>query len=102
MYQLMMQLHPSTDPIYRGLIEIDIDPAAERYAVLDRRSMSIVYAGVKPMSGNAKLITPLSYTVDHNLMVLNIDDAGAPVYYVAGNDKVQAQLVDARTVTLNP
>lgn len=95
--QFTMQL-----PLNRGLVEIDIDPAAERYIVLDRRNMALIYTGFKPESGNARLIVPLQYTLDNNLIVLILDDAGSPSYYVTGNDKVQAALVDARTVTLNP
>lgn len=85
-----------------GLVEIDIDPVAERYCILDRNTFSMVYAGAKPQVGNARTIVPLEYTIDFNLMVLILDDAGEPLSYVAGNDKVQAELVDARTVMLNP
>ena len=91
-----------TEPIERGLVEIDIDPAAERYVILDRRTMGLVYTGVVLSAGNARVITPVQYTIEHDLMVLILDDAGDPLHYVTGNDKVQAELVDARTVTLNP
>lgn len=84
-----------------GVVELDLDPAAERYAVLDRRSLMPFFVGAKP-TGNAKIRVPLSYTIDNNIMALILDDTGSPSYYVTGNDKVQAALVDARTVTLNP
>lgn len=85
-----------------GLVEVDLDPSAERYSVLDRITMGLIFTGFKPESGNARIIVPLKYTIDYNLMVLILDDAGDPLSYVAGNDKVQAELVDARTVILNP
>ncbi|MBU2113722.1 MAG: hypothetical protein KKE94_08095 [Gammaproteobacteria bacterium] len=88
-------------PINMAVVELDIDPAAERYAVLDRRSLIPFFVGPTP-AGNAKIRVPLSYTIDNNLMALILDDTGSPSYYVTGNDKVQAALVDARTVTLNP
>ncbi|CAM3896548.1 hypothetical protein [Rheinheimera salexigens] len=86
----------------RGLIELDIDPEADRYSILDRNTMSLVYTNFKPVAGNVKIIVPLEYTTNHNLMALILDDSGTPMHYVTGNDKIQAQLVDARTVTLNP
>lgn len=93
---------PATTPINAAVVELDIDPAAERYIVMDRVNLSVLWHGVPPAAGNAKIRVPLSYSIDYNLMVLVIDDVGSPAYYVTGNDKVQAQLVDARTVTLNP
>jgi hypothetical protein len=88
--------------INRGMLENNIDPAAERYIVMDRLNLSVIWHGVKPASGNAKIIVPLEYTIGHNLMALILDDTGTPMHYVTGNDKIQAQLVDARMVTLNP
>ncbi|WP_166838711.1 hypothetical protein [Rheinheimera pleomorphica] len=93
---------PFTTPINCGLIELDIDPAAERYVVMDRINLTVLWHGVPPAVGNAKIRLPLSYTIENNLMALILDDAGSPSYYVNGNDKIQASLVDARTVQLNP
>ncbi|PKM17406.1 MAG: hypothetical protein CVV11_19805 [Gammaproteobacteria bacterium HGW-Gammaproteobacteria-15] len=98
----LFSVGPAIDqPVNMGLIEVDIDPLAERYIVMDRANLSVLWHGVPP-EGNAKIRVPLNYTFDYNLMVLVIDDAGSPAYYVTGNDKMQAALVDARTVTLNP
>ena len=93
---------PPTTPLNAALIELDIDPAAERYIVMDRGNLTVLWHGVPPAVGTAKIRVPLSYTIDNNIMALILDDAGSPSYYVTGNDKVQASLVDARTVTLNP
>lgn len=93
---------PLAVPVNAGIVELDIDPAAERYIVMDRVNLSVLWHGVPPAAGNAKIRVPLSYTIDYNLMVLVIDDVGAESYYLTGNDKYQAALVDARTVALNP
>lgn len=99
----LLQYDPQpTTPLNAGLIELDIDPAAERYIVMDRVNLTVLWHGLPPATGNAKIRVPLNYTVDNNIMALILDDAGSPSYYVTGNDKVQAELVDARTVQLNP
>lgn len=85
-----------------AVLELDADTAAERYAVLDRNTMSLIFTNFKPAIGNIKIVVPMQYTIDYNLMALILDDTGTPMHYVAGNDKIQAQLVDARTVTINP
>ncbi|MBV2127916.1 hypothetical protein [Arsukibacterium indicum] len=97
---LVAEIRPGANN--QGLIELDFDPAAERYAVMDRGDLTQLWHGVVPPTNPAKIIVPYKYTFDYNLMVLIIDDAGEPLHYVTGNDKVQAQLVDARLVTLNP
>lgn len=89
-------------PVNVAVVEMDIDPAAERYTVMDRLNLSVIWHGVKPEAGNARIIVPLEYTIDYNIMALILDDTGTPMHYITGNDKIQAQLVDARTVTLNP
>lgn len=89
-------------PINIGLIELDFDPAAERYGVIDRRNMNRVWVGQVPATNPAKIIVPIEYTTSNNLLVMIFDDSGSPSYNMVGNDKVQAQLVDARTVTTNP
>jgi hypothetical protein len=85
-----------------GFLEIDFDPDAERYMVLDRRNAGIIWLGPVPQTNPAKLIVPIEYTTSNNLLVMLFDDAGDPRYNMVGNDMVQAQLVDARTVTTNP
>lgn len=98
---MILTLVRDTSDHNMAMVELDLDPAAERYAVLDRRSLMPFFVGPTP-AGNAKIRVPLSYTVDNNIMAFILDDTGSPSYYVTGNDKVQAALVDARTVTLNP
>ncbi|WP_027671307.1 hypothetical protein [Rheinheimera baltica] len=99
---MILSFKPIVPETNRGMVELDFDPAAERYAVLDRASMTMLWNGPVPPANPAKIIVPFEYTNNFNLMVLNIDDSGTPSYYVAGNDKVQARVVDARLITLNP
>ena len=102
MLSIHLKFFGNAQPINRGMLDVDIDAAAERYIVMDNRNLSVFWHGFRPAEGSAKIIVPFEYTNNFNLMVLIIDDVGDPLYYVTGADKVQAQLVDARTVTLNP
>ena len=90
-----------SEPVNVGLVELDFDSKAERYGIVDRLSMALVYSGKVPATNPAKTIVPLKYTTSNDLLVMIFDDAGSPSYNMVGNDKVQAQLVDARTVTTN-
>jgi hypothetical protein len=87
----------STEPVLRGLLEIDSDPATTRFCVMDRVSLEIVRASSPSVIES--LVVPVDYTVGFELMVLIFDDSGDPAFYVTGNDKVQAQLINARTLT---
>lgn len=91
-----------TEPLPVALVELDFDPAAERYGVIDRRDLSLIWNGPVPPTNPAKLVVPIEYATSNNLLVMIFDDSGSPSYNMVGNDKVQAQLVDARTVTTNP
>lgn len=85
-----------------GFLELDFDPAAERYGIIDRRDFAFVWNGPVPPTNPAKLVLPIDYTTGNNLMVMIFDESGTPTYNAAVNDKVQAQIVDARLVTTNP
>jgi len=89
---------PGTAPLHRGIVELDIDPAAERYAVLDRRDMKPLMFGVRPTTGVVRFIVPFDYTTNNHLLFLILDDTGSPAYDVAGTDKKKADLVDAKNV----
>ena len=99
----LVRFEPQTTATFNaGIIEIDADPLAERYIVMDRLSLNVLWHGVTPATGNAKIIVPFEYTNNYSLMALIIDDAGDPLHYVTGNDKVQASIVNARIELLNP
>ena len=102
---MTLSLKVTNDPtpaVFFGLLELDFDPVAERYAVLDRRDLSIRWQGPTPAVNPIKLILPAQFATQNNLLVMIFDDSGSPSYNMVGNDKVQAQLVDARNITTNP
>lgn len=99
---MILSIKADNKPYSVGLIELDFDPAAERYAVIDRRNTNVFWVGPVPVNNPAKVVVPIDYTTSNNLLVMIFDDTGSPSYNMVGNDKVQAQLVDARTVTTNP
>ncbi|MEE2025024.1 hypothetical protein [Alkalimonas mucilaginosa] len=97
----MYQFEPQKDvPVHRGLVEIDIDIDAERYLIMHRRTLMVLMHAPVPASNIARVLVPFEHTNQHDLMVMILDDDNE--YNMAGNDKVQAQLVDARTVNFNP
>lgn len=97
---LVMFEQPNTTSLQRGLLEIDIDPLAERYAVQSRLDGFLYWMGPKPADNIAKLIVPLEFVGSNDLQVIIYDDSG--IYNAAIVDKVQPDLVNAKTVTLNP
>ncbi|WP_445425165.1 hypothetical protein [Alishewanella sp. HL-SH06] len=102
MIHLFNVINKTTAQLFIGFLELDLDPLAERYCVANRKNLEPVWLGPLPNTSPVKLVVPIEYTNKNDLMVIIFDDAGTPSYNMAGNDKVQAQLVDARTVTLNP
>lgn len=96
MTPLVMFEQPNTVPISRGLITADVDTAAERFVIMDRRNMQPVFHGVKPASSIANIIVPFEYTNGFHLVVFIIDDTGTPSYNMMAADKVKAELVNAK------
>lgn len=87
---------PNTVPVSRGLITADIDPAAERFLIMDRRNVQPIFHGVKPASSIANIVVPFEYTNGFHLVVFIIDDAGTPSYNMMAADKVKAELINAK------
>lgn len=85
-------------PLNIGLLELDVDPLAERYSVIDRNTFSCLKFGLKPASGIVKILLPVKYATGSNLMVCILDDDRA--YNAKVADGVKLQLVDMSTVTL--
>lgn len=96
MTHLVMFEQPNATPLSRGLVTVDIDPAAERVAILDRRNLLLLFNGVKPASGIANIIMPFEYTNGFDLVVFIIDDGGTPSYNMMAADKVKAELINAK------
>lgn len=82
-----------------ALLELDMDPAAERYIIIDRRSLLPLYSGVRPPLGIAKVLLPQELATAPYCLVGIVDDNG--VYNAKFVDGVQLQLVDALTVDMS-
>lgn len=90
---------PLTNSTLVGLVTIDFDNAAERFALVDRTDFSVVtHKLIAPykVSGVVNIVVPLVYTTNNNLAVIMLDDGSA--YDLAGADKVQA---DVANITVN-
>ncbi len=82
-----------------ALLELDIDPLAERYMLINRISGKLLTHGFKPISSNIKkLFFRPSLSINSDLTVIIFDDNGE--YNAAIADGVQLQLVDANQVDL--
>ena len=59
--------------LIRGRLELDLDSASERFCVIDRESLSVIYA-----NNSDKLVLHLDekYTITENLTVVMFDDGG--------------------------
>lgn len=84
---------------HQALLELDMDPAAERFTIIDRRSLLPLFSGVRPTTGIAKVLLPLELATANHCLVGIIDDNG--VYNAKFVDGVQLQLVDALTVDMS-
>ena len=82
-----------------GLITVDMDIAAERIMVLDRKSGQMILHTIRPPSGVSKNLVPVSYTTSNNILVGILDDDD--VYEAKFIDGVMAELVDANTVNMS-
>lgn len=83
--------------LYQGMLEVDVDPLAERLVVIDRNTLErFVHASVS--GGVYKYILPFVYTTSNDLMVLIFDDGG--VYSAATVDGVQLQVIDGITTDI--
>lgn len=81
-----------------GLLELDIDPLAERFSVIDRNTFACLKFGLRPPSGIVKVLLPVNYATSSDLMVCILDDDRT--YNAKVADGVKLQLVDMTTVTL--
>ena len=82
-----------------ALLDLDMDTNAERFTVINRRSLIPIYSGIRPPSSRAKVLLPIEYATAGYCIVGIIDDSG--VYNCKFVDGVQLQLVDATTVNMS-
>lgn len=80
----------------QAVIEIDIDPAAERVVILGRILFNIIYNIRKPVGNLLRVVVPFEYAIKNDLLVGILDEDA--VYNCAFSDGVQAQIVDGLIV----
>ncbi|GGA95736.1 hypothetical protein [Agarivorans gilvus] len=81
-----------------SLLELDADSVAERYFVMDRKTLSILKADKLP-SGMVKLILPAEYSLTQSVLVGIVDDNQQ--YNAAVADGVVLQSVDATELNMS-
>lgn len=84
---------------FQSLLEIDMDPAAEKFIVIDRRSFAVTYVGTRPALGVAKVILPSMYATAHYLIVGIVDND--QVYIAEFQDGIKLQVVDVNIADLS-
>lgn len=89
---------PITKNAFAGLLTLDLDNAAERFAVCDRDSFVCYASGLVALNvvaGIISVVVPYVYTTAPKLIVLMMDDTN--VYNAAAADKVTADVIDLVT-----
>lgn len=81
-----------------SLLELDADPLADTYAVIDRNNFKTIQFGLVPDQGVIKAILPIQYGVNADAMVCIIDSDRA--YNAKIVDGVKMQMIDLNTVNL--
>jgi hypothetical protein len=61
-------------PLPAALLEMDIDENAERYLVLDRRSLIPIYAGIRSVNGTTKIVLEQVFATAQHCLVGILDD----------------------------
>ncbi|ABE56515.1 hypothetical protein Sden_3239 [Shewanella denitrificans OS217] len=84
-------------PYMMGLLELDADPAAERFAVIDRASLKLLWQKEVPAGGQVKCLVRPSYALS-GVLVMILDDNQE--YNAKVADGVTLPLVDSHTVNL--
>lgn len=87
-----------TKNAFAGLVTLDLDNAAERFAVCDRDNFTCFATGLiapNKVAGVVNVIVPFDYTSSPKLVVLMMDDTN--VYNAAAADKVTADVIDLVT-----
>lgn len=82
-----------------ALLTVDIDTNAERCVLIDRRTFTVLYAGIRPPSNVIKLLQPLEFAIGNYCIVGIVDDNG--VYDCKFADGLKLELVDANTVDMS-
>ncbi|WP_445945936.1 hypothetical protein [Shewanella sp.] len=97
MSDFLLPMRFDTRPHMIGLLELDADPAAERFAVLERSSLKLLWQGEVPAGGQVKCLVRASYALS-GVLVMIFDDNQE--YNAKVADGVTLPLVDSHTVNL--
>ncbi len=82
-----------------GLLELELDPAAERYMIINRQSGELLRHGYTPQTSTIKrLLFRPEFAINADLAVLMFDDNRE--FNAAIADGVQLELVNANQVNL--
>ena len=90
----LISIGQTTEPVWRGMLELDLDPLADRVYIADRKDMDLIHHS--QAVENMTIIVPAIYNTVNDLVVIIFDDAGTPLYNMTGNDKVSVPLVNLR------
>ncbi|MFV0597986.1 hypothetical protein ACSMFS_02650 [Shewanella xiamenensis] len=82
-----------------ALLALTMDANAERFLLIDRRSFTVLHAGIRPPSKVAKVLMPQELATGHYCIVGIADDDG--VYDCKFTDGLMLELVDANTVNMS-
>jgi hypothetical protein len=99
MFKILFIRIGSLVPRPAGLITVDMDIAAERIMIMDRKSGQLINHTLRPQSGVCKMLVQVSYTTSNDIIVGMLDDGN--VYEAKFKDGVMAELVDANTVNMS-
>ncbi|WP_350431716.1 hypothetical protein ABIS04_16190 [Shewanella sp. H8] len=76
-------------PLYRAKLELDLDPQAERFSILDRKTMATLYTG---KADRSVIHLNNNFTSGGNLVVMIFDDDRT--FNAAVVDGVDGQIFD--------
>lgn len=92
-YQGFIFSKESITPIYRAKIELDLDPLAERFAILNRQTLETIYTSNSDIT---LLYVNQSFISNNNLILIILDDNRD--YNAAVIDGINGQIVDVTTL----
>lgn len=81
---------------FLGLLELDLDPLAERILLIDRSTLKPIYANIRGSLPILKIILPLKYTIGNNILICVLDDDR--IFDSEFIDGVNAVITDGNTV----
>lgn len=91
----LLRMHQA-QPVHTGLLTMQLDPKAERVVAIDRTTLEPVFK-LRASANVQKKLVELKYTVDHNLMILLLDDTNE--HDAECVDFVKAEAIELTTHT---